>query len=68
MHPRFNTRDAVGTALADVAPGKIIPPAGQYYGRVVNDKHIWTPPSELARNDDARDAPWLDSAQLVGLT
>ncbi|MFC5955667.1 SDR family NAD(P)-dependent oxidoreductase [Streptomyces pratens] len=66
--PRFNTRNAVGAALADVALGEIAPPAGQYYGRVVGDRYTWTTPSELARSDEARDSLWRDSARLVGLS
>ncbi|MBF9131871.1 SDR family NAD(P)-dependent oxidoreductase [Plantactinospora sp. S1510] len=65
--PRFNSVAAAGAALADIATGSTVPPPGEYHARLVRGRLTWLPPSELARSDDAMEALWHDSAQLVGL-
>ncbi|BBG02663.1 MULTISPECIES: SDR family NAD(P)-dependent oxidoreductase [Pseudonocardia] len=64
---RFNSKEAVGGNLAAIALGTVRPAAGQYYAAVRRDELTWTRPSELARDDRARDALWQDSAVLLGL-
>ncbi len=66
--PRFNSREAAGGNLADLALGRITPPTGELHGRVVRNTLTWPAPSELALSDDAMDALWRDSAKLVGLS
>ncbi|MEV4515497.1 SDR family NAD(P)-dependent oxidoreductase [Dactylosporangium sp. NPDC049525] len=68
LFPRFNSREAAGGNLADIALGRIEPPAGELHGRVVRNKLTWPAPSELALSDDAMEALWRDSAKLVGLS
>lgn len=65
---RFNSRQAAGRNLAAIALGEARPPSGRYYAAVRRDELTWLTPSELARDDDARDALWQDSAALVGFT
>ncbi|MFY1633973.1 SDR family NAD(P)-dependent oxidoreductase [Solwaraspora sp. WMMB335] len=67
LMPRFNRRDAVAAALADLTLGTVTAPPGHYYARVVRNRLTWTAPSRLARSDDARDALWADSADLLSL-
>ncbi|MER5457597.1 SDR family NAD(P)-dependent oxidoreductase [Micromonospora sp. NPDC002389] len=67
LMPRFNSVPAAGGALADIASGRTVPPAGAYYARLVRGQLTWPSPSELARRDDVRDRLWRDSAELVGL-
>lgn len=64
---RFNSKEAAGGHLAAIALGKVHPPDGRYYAAVRRDELTWLQPSELARNDEARDAMWRDSAAMVGL-
>lgn len=64
---RFNSRTAVAAALADLTLGTVATPPGHYYARVVGNQLTWTDPSQLARRDDARDALWADSADLLSL-
>lgn len=66
--PRFNSKRAAGGNLAALALGQARPPADRYYAAVRRDTLRWLEPSELAQNDDARDALWTDSAALVGLS
>ncbi|MDG4767704.1 SDR family NAD(P)-dependent oxidoreductase [Solwaraspora sp. WMMD406] len=65
--PRFNRREVVAAALTDLTLGTVTAPPGQYYARVVRNELTWTAPSRLARSDDARDALWADSADLLSL-
>jgi NAD(P)-dependent dehydrogenase (short-subunit alcohol dehydrogenase family) len=65
--PRFNSRQAAGGALADLALGKTQPPAGRVYAALRRGQLTWPDPSELARSDDLMAALWRDSAALVGL-
>ncbi|APU15591.1 MULTISPECIES: SDR family NAD(P)-dependent oxidoreductase [Actinoalloteichus] len=64
---RFNSKEAAGGNLAAIALGTVRPPAGRYYAAVRRDALTWLEPSELARDEEARDALWRDSAPLVGL-
>jgi NAD(P)-dependent dehydrogenase (short-subunit alcohol dehydrogenase family) len=65
--PQFNSREAAGQALADLALGRIRPPAGNYYAALRRGELTWREPSELARRDDIMCDLWRDSAQLAGL-
>ncbi len=65
--PMFNSREAAGGALADLALGKVHPPAGRIYAALRRGQITWPDPSELARRDDVMEALWRDSAALVGL-
>lgn len=56
-----------GQVLADLALGRIVPPAGHLYASLVRGQVTWPAPSELARRDDVAQQLWRDSAQLVGL-
>lgn len=64
---RFNSKDAAGGHLAAIALGDVRPPDGHYYAAVRRDALTWLEPSELARDNLARDALWQGSASLVGL-
>ncbi|MEU6640965.1 SDR family NAD(P)-dependent oxidoreductase [Saccharomonospora sp. NPDC046836] len=65
--PRYSTRAQAGGALADLALGTVRPPSGKVYASLVKGRLTWPQPSRLARNDQARDALWNDSAALAGL-
>jgi NAD(P)-dependent dehydrogenase (short-subunit alcohol dehydrogenase family) len=65
--PRFNSRDAAGRTLADLALGATHPPAGHVYATLRRERLTWPEPSELARRDDVIAKLWHDSATLVGL-
>lgn len=64
---RFNSKEAAGGHLAAIALGTVHPPTGRCYAAVRRDALTWPEPSELARDDEVRDALWRDSATLVGL-
>jgi NAD(P)-dependent dehydrogenase (short-subunit alcohol dehydrogenase family) len=65
--PQFNSREAAGQALADLALGRIRPPAGNYYAALRRGELTWREPSELARRDDVMCDLWHDSAELAKL-
>lgn len=65
--PMFNSREAAGGALADLALGKARPPAGRVYAALRRGQITWPDPSVLARRDDVMEALWRDSAALIGL-
>jgi NAD(P)-dependent dehydrogenase (short-subunit alcohol dehydrogenase family) len=65
---RLATVDQAGQNLADLALGRITPPAGRLYASLVNRRLTWPEPSELARQDDAMNGLWCDSARMVGLS
>jgi NAD(P)-dependent dehydrogenase (short-subunit alcohol dehydrogenase family) len=65
--PQFNSREAAGQALADLALGRIRPPAGGYYAALRRGELTWREPSELARRDDVMYELWRDSANLAGV-
>lgn len=64
---KFSSREAAGTALADLASGKIEPAPDQVYAKLRNGAIVWAPPSELAQDPRLASALWRDSAALVGL-
>ena len=64
---RMNTVGGGGALLADLALGRIVPPAGRFYASQVNRRLTWPDTSELARNDAVMAKLWCDSAALVGL-
>jgi NAD(P)-dependent dehydrogenase (short-subunit alcohol dehydrogenase family) len=64
---RMNTVGGGGTLLADLALGRIVPPAGRFYASQVKRRLTWPDPSELARDDAVMAKLWRDSAALVGL-
>jgi len=63
--PQFNSREAAGQALADLALGRIRPPDGGYYAALRRGELSWRAPSELARRDDVMCALWRDSSELA---
>jgi hypothetical protein len=63
----MSSRTAAGGALADLALGKVHPPAGRVYTALRRGRITWPEPSELARRNDLMEALWQDSAALVGL-
>lgn len=65
--PQLNSREAAGSALANLALGKARPPAGRVYAALRRGQITWPDPSELARRNDVMEALWQDSAALVGL-
>lgn len=60
-------RQHAGHVLAELAQGRIIPPAGQVYVSLERGEVTWPDPSTLARRDDVAQQLWRDSAQLAGL-
>jgi NAD(P)-dependent dehydrogenase (short-subunit alcohol dehydrogenase family) len=64
---RLNTIAQAGGSLADLALGRVVPPAGRIYASLVKGRLIWPDPSELARNDNVMLTLWRDSARMVGL-
>src|SRR5262245_31417357 len=61
------TPDRAGSVLAELASGAVAPPAGHGYASLVRGELTFPNPSELARNDEARDRLWRESATMVGL-
>jgi len=64
---RMNTLAGGGGLLADLALGRITPPAGRLYASQVKRQLTWPDPSELASDDAVTAKLWRDSAALVGL-
>ena len=64
---RMNTVAGGGGLLADLALGRIAPPAGRLYASQVKRRLTWPDPSELASNDAVMAKLWRDSATLVNL-
>jgi NAD(P)-dependent dehydrogenase (short-subunit alcohol dehydrogenase family) len=64
---RLNTISQAGGNLADLALGRVVPPAGRIYASLVKGRLTWPDPSELARSDDVMMTLWRDSARMVGL-
>jgi NAD(P)-dependent dehydrogenase (short-subunit alcohol dehydrogenase family) len=64
---RLNTIAQAGGSLADLALGRVVPPAGRIYASLVKGRLTWPDPSELARNDLAMLTLWRNSARMVGL-
>lgn len=69
VRPEFvmNKPEHSGKMLADVALGAIAPPAGRTYLSLVKGKPTFPDPSELARDREAQDLLWRESAAMVGL-
>jgi NAD(P)-dependent dehydrogenase (short-subunit alcohol dehydrogenase family) len=69
VRPPFymGTPERAGEALAELASGKVTPPAGRVYASLVKGNLTFPDPSELARSDEARDRLWRESAIMVGL-
>ena len=65
---RLATVDQAGQNLADLALGRITPPAGRLYASLVKRQLTWPDPSELAREDDLMNGLWRDSARMAGLS
>jgi NAD(P)-dependent dehydrogenase (short-subunit alcohol dehydrogenase family) len=65
--PRANSREAAGGALAELALGRVRPPAARTYAALRRGELTWPDPSELACRDDLMHTLWRDSADLVGL-
>jgi NAD(P)-dependent dehydrogenase (short-subunit alcohol dehydrogenase family) len=66
--PSVASPGAAGALLADLTLGRTRPPTGEYYAKQRRGRATWLTPSQLARNNDARDALWRNSASLAGLT
>jgi short chain dehydrogenase len=64
--PRANSRKAAGGALAELALGRVRPPAGRIYAALRRGELTWPDPSELACRDDLMHTLWRDSAELIG--
>ena len=64
---RLNTIAQAGGSLADLALGRVDPPAGRIYASLVKGRLTWPDPSELARNDNEMLTLWRDSARMVQL-
>ena len=69
FRPEFvmNTPEHSGNMLANVALGAISPPPGRIYVSLVKGEPTFPDPSELARNEEAQDRLWRESAALVGI-
>lgn len=69
FRPEFvmNTPGHSGKQLARVALGTIAPPLGRIYVSLVKGEPKFPDPSELARNREAQDRLWRESAVMVGL-
>jgi len=63
----MNTVGGGGARLADMALGRIVPPAGRLYASQINRRLTWPDPSDLASDDAVMARLWRDSAVLVGL-
>lgn len=69
FRPEFvmNRPEHSGKMLAEVALGTIVPPGDRVYVSLVKGKPTFPDPSELARNRDAQDRLWRESATMVGM-
>lgn len=65
--PQTSSIADAGRALADLATGTERPPPGRIYAALRGGKLNWKDPSELARDDDAMEALWRDSAALCAI-
>jgi NAD(P)-dependent dehydrogenase (short-subunit alcohol dehydrogenase family) len=61
------TPERAGEALAQLALGAVTVPPGRVYASLVRGEITFPDPSELARNDEARDRLWNESATMVGV-
>jgi NAD(P)-dependent dehydrogenase (short-subunit alcohol dehydrogenase family) len=69
FRPEFvmNRPEHSGKMLAEVALGTIAPPSGRIYVSLVKGKPTFPDPSELARDREAQDRLWRESAAMVGI-
>jgi NAD(P)-dependent dehydrogenase (short-subunit alcohol dehydrogenase family) len=69
FRPEFvmNTPEHSGKMLADVALATIAPPNDRVYVSLVKGTPTFPDPSELARDREAQDRLWRESAGMVGL-
>ncbi|WP_198586810.1 SDR family NAD(P)-dependent oxidoreductase [Glycomyces xiaoerkulensis] len=63
----LNTREAAADGLADLALGTEPVPDGEVYAALRRGRITWPEPSARARDDQAAEALWRDSATLAGL-
>jgi NAD(P)-dependent dehydrogenase (short-subunit alcohol dehydrogenase family) len=61
------TVERAGRVLAEATLGTLTPPTGRVYLSLVKGEVTFPDPSTLARQDDARDLLWRESATMVGL-
>lgn len=59
--------ERAGEVLAGLVLGTMVPPPGRIYASLVRGELTFSDPSELARNDEARDRLWRESADMVGI-
>jgi NAD(P)-dependent dehydrogenase (short-subunit alcohol dehydrogenase family) len=64
---RISTLAGGGHLLADMALGRVAPPAGRLYASQVKRRLTWPDYSELARDNTVMTKLWRDSAVLVSL-
>jgi NAD(P)-dependent dehydrogenase (short-subunit alcohol dehydrogenase family) len=67
MFRRPNTVAGGGSLLADLALGRLAPPAGRLYASQVRRVLTWPEPSKLASDDAVMARLWRDSAAMAGL-
>ncbi|WP_210268414.1 MULTISPECIES: SDR family NAD(P)-dependent oxidoreductase [Bradyrhizobium] len=69
FRPEFimNTPEHSGNMLANVALGAVSPPPGRIYVSLIKGEPTFPDPSELARNGEAQDRLWRESAAMVGI-
>lgn len=60
--------ERAGNILAELALGKIVPPAGKLYASLVRGKLEFPDPSALALDNQVSDMLWKQSAEMVDLT
>ncbi|MCF2496710.1 SDR family NAD(P)-dependent oxidoreductase [Dyadobacter chenhuakuii] len=63
----IGTAKRSGEALAQLAMGKVVMPAGKIYASLVRGKLTFPEPSKLAQSDLNMDLLWKESAKMVGL-
>lgn len=64
---RMNKPEHSGGKLAAVALGEIVLPPGRVYISLIRGRPAFPDPSKLARNREAQDELWRESAIMVGL-
>jgi NAD(P)-dependent dehydrogenase (short-subunit alcohol dehydrogenase family) len=63
----MGTSERAGEALAEVCLGALTPPPGRLYVSLVKGVPTFPDSSELARNRDAQDQLWRESAAMAGI-
>lgn len=64
---RAGTPEKAGSQLARIALGKVEIPEGRVYLTLIKSKPEFPDASQLARDEDAQDRMWKESATFVGL-